>query len=191
MLAKLEDTGMQDLASTPAVADIDLKWYILFTEPNGEGRSTKYLRKRGFDPYVPHCKKETICTVRSMFGEYRRKRESYGPIFPGYLFLPLNWAWDFGPIHVCPGLRQQGSKFMAHDGQYCTLSNRDIGLLFKIEDALKSSPLPYKVGENVRIVDGAFMDRIAEITKLDDAERIELRDGIFRFIASATQIAPL
>ncbi len=161
--------------------DIDLKWHVLLTEPSRERVAAARLKGMGFGPYVPTFQKLTSYTVRSMFGVTRRKRLIERPLFPGYLFMPLNVAWSFGPMYDVPGLRvgerRNCSPFLKINGQFVTLSEDQMAIIREVTHRINNPEdlgLPYKVGDTVRILDGPFAERLAEISTLDDSERIML-----------------
>jgi transcription antitermination factor NusG len=197
MLENLENTDLKALAIGPIVADVELKNYVLLAEPNGEERARKFLKRHRFKPYVPMEKKVKTRVVHGVFGERRIKVETMRPIFSGYLFLPLNWDWDFGPVNACPGLRQEGSKFMRMIGEDglpkpVTLTDADMKKIRHIEETISPT---HKVGDRVTVVDGPFMDLVAEISKLDDRGRIELVMDFLgkktKFLANPSQITSL
>lgn len=190
MLANLENNpNMQAIVDGPTPStEIELRNFVLLTEPMGEKRAGRYLKKRGLNPYLPLFARVMVYNVRTMFGVSRRSRVVPWPIFPGLLFIPLNMAWNFGPIHEAPGIRQQGSKFMKCDGHYRTVSVEDMAIIRGIEERLANPDLPglpYRIGDKVTILNGPFADRVVEIAKLDDVERIEL---LMDFLGQKTKI---
>lgn len=194
MLARIDDAIAGLVPPVPS-PNIELRWHVLLTEPSCERKAEANLRRQGFKPYVPVEKTVEYRHVRSMFGVHRRAYDSVRPIFRGYLFLPLNVAWSFGPIYTTPGLRQNGHPFLQHCDRYAILDDVAIELIRKVEEALHNPELPglpYKVGDKVRVVEGAFLDFVAEIAQLHDAARIELLMDLLgqktKFFASAHQI---
>lgn len=168
-----ESEGVQHLVTGPVPTDIDLRHFVLLTEPNGEVRARDALKRRGFDPYVPIEEFTSYRTIHKFFGVGRRKVEGARPIFRGYLFLPLNRAWSYGPVYGCPGVRQSGSPFLTINERPVTLSAVILERIRRIERSLmKPEKSPYKVGDPV-YVDG-FGDIIAKIHKLDDSGRIKV-----------------
>jgi hypothetical protein len=187
----LQNSAMHSLvpADDP---DIDLRYFVLFTEPMGERKAAGYLKDAGFNPWVPLYQRTMIYHVRKWGRLEPRSRRVPWPIFCGYLFLPLNRAWSFGPIERCPWLRQSGNKFMNWQGHYKTLSDKEFAQI-KAAEALANFSESYQVGDQVTILSGAFAGELGEISRLDDASRITLLVDIFngRFpaIVSADQIA--
>ena len=156
-------------------ADIELQHYVLVTEPGAEFKAERHLRADGWNPWVP---RETIIRnhkVRTYWGEVNRPRQVVRPIFRGYIIVPLNMAWSFGPLYSTPGLRQ--TPFLLICGKPAVLRPHDVQKLIDAESDLKDAPiqgLPYHVGDKVQITQGAFAGFTAEIARLDDEARIEL-----------------
>lgn len=180
-----------------ADASIDLRYFVMLTEPNKELRAEAHLREMGFDPFVPKETKLQNYGIRSGWAKAVRKREVVKPIFRGYLFLPLNMAWRIGPIYSCDGLRQNGRCFYVRNGRHVTLRPCDVEALRQAERVCAEIAKPgssYKVGQDVRVVDGPFAGFAMKIAKLDDAARIELLCDIFngstKLYASVDQIEP-
>jgi transcriptional antiterminator NusG len=162
MLAKTETT-------------VDLRHHVLVTEPGAEFKAQRHLKASGFDPWVPTEKIVQVRRVRTHWGEIGRKHNVIRPIFRGYVFVPLNMMWSFGPLYSTPGLRQ--SPFLLICGKPAIVPHHEVARLKSVEIDLKNAPvqgLPYVIGETVRITQGAFTGFTAEINRLDDRGRIEL-----------------
>jgi transcription antitermination factor NusG len=195
---KLDEVpGLAGMVEQREPSDIELRYFVMLTEPNKELSAERRLINSGFDAYVPKETKIVNYGVRSFGTTAIRKREVTRPIFRGYLFLPLNIAWSFGPIHRCEGLRPNGRCFYVHNGKHVTLSARDIALLRYIEEALAQAVITgceFKVGDKVRYAEGPLADIVLTIARLDDAERIELLSDLFKgsstLFASARQLLP-
>lgn len=179
-----------------AETQIDLRHYVLRTEPGAEFKAERHLKYAGFKPWVPS---ETLIQVRrtrTYWGEQGRKHEVTRPIFRGYVFIPLNAAWSFGPLYSTPGLCS--SPFLLICGNPAVVPPHEVERLQALEIGRKGSPvqrLPYKVGDNIQIMEGPFRGFTAEIAKLDDDARIELLMFILgaktKMHLSVEQIAPL
>lgn len=158
-----------------AETDVDLRHYVLLTEPGAEFKAHRHLRANGFDPYVPSERVTKFRSIRSMFGSFRREYEALRPIFRGYLILPLNMAWSFGPLYTTPGLRDH--PFLMICGKPAVLKDADVERLRGAEEVLKEAPiqgLAFRIGDAVRYLDGPFAGFAAQIIGLDDQHRIEL-----------------
>src|SRR5688572_20068074 len=110
---------------------VELRHYVILTEPNAEFRARDFLIARGFKPYVPLEDIVTIRSMRSFWGTHRRKVEGVRPLFRGYLFLPLNIAWSFGPLYEAPGLKRP-NPFLMHNDCKVIATDDDIELIKRI-----------------------------------------------------------
>jgi hypothetical protein len=181
----------------PEESAVDLRYFVMLTEPSKELRAEQNLKDLGFDPFVPKEIKIVNYGVRSGRSSAVRKREVIRPLFRGYLFLPLNRAWRFGPIYDCDGLRPNGRCFYTRNGEHVALRQCDVELLRQAERISAELAKPgsvYKPGQSVRMVDGPLSDIAMKIIKLDDDGRIELLCELFngssKQYASVEQIEP-
>lgn len=192
-----EVSGLQALVPFVEDSVIDLRYFVMLTEPNCELKARDHLKKvQGFDPYVPIEEYIALRTVRTRFGVKRCKVPSARPIFRGYLFLPLNRSWSFGNLYRTPGLRQNGHPFLMNNERPVVLDSLEVEKLKRIEYGLSHPErpvFPFKLGDRVKVMEGPFEDCIARISALDDAERITLLMEILgrktKFFATAFQIA--
>lgn len=165
----------------PAAVNIDLKNYILRAVPQKEGRVVRGLRRYGIEPYVPMEPYIAHYGVRTAFGTQRRERKGFRPIFPGYLITQFNLPWNSDWFRNIDGLFKH--PFLEFDGKPAVLYDHELDTIRALEVALRNPPipgLPFKVGDQVRIVDGPFMDMVAEIARIDSADRITLLLDLFR-----------
>jgi transcription antitermination factor NusG len=191
------DQAFNAVTPAPATEVSDLRYHVMLTEPNMEFRAERQLRDRGFDPFVPKETKVVNYGVRSGWTKAVRKRAVTRPIFRGYLFLPLNRAWSFGPIYDCDGLRKSGHCFYVRNGAHVVLSAPDVELLRQAERVSAELAQPgsvYKVGQKVRMIEGPLAELVMRIVRLDDAQRIELLCELFngssKQYASVDKIEP-
>ncbi len=149
----------------------DLRWHVLLCEPNQELKAAARLNELGFEAYVPSETLRKIREIRSLGSVFRKPYVMTRPIFPGYLFLLINMAWSFGPIHGVYGLRtgerQNLNPFLKKmNGDYAILSDEDMRKIRQAEDTIRNSVghgLPYKVGDSVKILE--FPDIPARIVR--------------------------
>ena len=194
---KLEQSADLRSLIEPCDPVVDLRYFVMLTEPNKELRAERNLKDMGFEPFVPKETKLVNYGVRSGRTSATRKREVIKPLFRGYLFLPLNRGWRFGPIYNCDGLRQNGRCFYVRNGEHVILCPRDVELLRQAERISAELAKPgsvYKPGQSVRMVEGPLSDIAMKIVGLDDDGRIELLCELFngssKQYASVDQIEP-
>jgi transcription elongation factor/antiterminator RfaH len=140
------------------------RWYLVRALTRREPLAAEQLQRQGFAIFLPRQPK----TVRHA----RRIRVTLAAYFPGYLFVELDLAkqrWrsingTLGVAHlVGPGERPSPvpkgvveALIEAADGQ----------------GVIEGTPL--QAGQTVRIVAGAFADKLAVIERLDDAGRVRV-----------------
>lgn len=75
------------------------------------------------------------------------------------------------------GERSNTSPFLKINGEFATVSEAEMETIRSVVHS-KENPenhgLPYKVGDEVRILSGAFADALGEVVSLDDEQRIML-----------------
>jgi transcriptional antiterminator RfaH len=62
------------------------RWYVVHTQPNGEGRAVANLLRQGFSAYLPRYRRNR--------SHARRIESVVRPLFPRYLFVKLDTAHD-------------------------------------------------------------------------------------------------
>ena len=63
-----------------------MRWYVAYTQPNGEWKAVAHLRRQGFEAYLPLC--------RAIRRHARRKEVVRRPLFPRYVFVGFDLAAD-------------------------------------------------------------------------------------------------
>lgn len=153
-----------------------MNWWVLLSEPMRELFAAESLRRRGYRPYVPVERVTRTQTLRSAWGQsIRRTKVRNVPIFRGYIFCPV--APDTDPLYTAIGLRPDKGRFMRVGETPVIIDDNDIEMLRMAEKIVASQVipgLPYYLHQKVKITAGPLADRIAEISRLDKADRIEL-----------------
>ena len=143
------------------------RWYVAHTQPQGEARALVNLQRQGFTAYLPR--------FRGRRSHARRVETVAKPLFPRYLFVAMDVTRErwraihstFGVSHlVCsgdaptpvpPGVVE---AIRAHE-------DRDGWILL-------GTPRPIAVGEQVRVLDGAFADQIGLFAAMSDGQRVDV-----------------
>jgi transcriptional antiterminator RfaH len=141
-------------------------WYAVRTQTNAEVRAVAHLGNQGFEVYLPRYRKQR---------RHARKVEMVlRPLFPGYVFVRMDierqtWQSINGTVGVI-GLVQFGGKLAGVPV--------DIVEMIRMREdeggAVRLGPDRLKVGEHVRVRDGAFEDCVGILADVSDDERMIL-----------------
>lgn len=119
-------------------------WYIVYTYPNLEKRIYNDLERRNVKAYLP------LQHVIRQWSD--RKKELEVPMFPNYLFINFNERERFNLLKIAGIL-----KIITFEGKPAVLSDEEIENIRKFEQ-LEFEVEPTLVqGDEVLIVDGAFI----------------------------------
>jgi transcriptional antiterminator RfaH len=143
------------------------RWYVAQTQPNAEAKAVVHLSRQGFVTYLPRYLKRRR--------HARRVDVIAAPLFPRYLFIEIDISiqrWrsicsTVGVSHlVCTG----GAPTPVPDQVVTLLRNRedDAGLI-----RLDNRPA-FQVGDEIRILEGAFCDCIGLYNGMSDRDRITI-----------------
>ncbi len=139
------------------------QWFVVQTQPNSERRATEHLVRQGFDVYLPRYLKRR---------SHARKVEMVAAaLFPRYLFV----AFDPGvqrwrSIHSTLGVAQ----LICHGDRPVAIDSKIIADLRGREDerGLVRLERIFRAGEKIRVVGGAFSDRLGVFEGMSDSERV-------------------
>lgn len=157
-LANQSDGGSSRRSDAP-------RWYAVHTLPHRETGAARQLEFQGYRVFLPtHWK-----TIRHA----RRFRTVKAPFFPRYLFVRLDLERErWRPVNGTFGV---SSLVMAGD--------RPMPIPFGVVEALgaltdDSGTLSFtsimQAGQNVRILNGPFADRVGELVHAGDKERVQI-----------------
>ena len=143
------------------------RWYVVHTQPNGEGRADLNLRRQGFATYLPRYARRRR--------HARRQEVVRRPLFPRYLFVALDLARDrWRAVHSTFGVNRlvlAGEEPLAiPDGIIDAIRAREDG------EGLVALGLPAGVGpgSRVRLVDGIFADAKGVLERIADDRRVAI-----------------
>ena len=141
------------------------RWYVVQTQVNAEAKAAAGLVRQGFSTYLPRYQRRR---------SHARKIELVArPLFPRYLFVAIDVAaqrWraiqsTLGVSHlVCVGERPAAVE----NGVIDALKSREDEAGFI---ALARRPA-FSPGDEVRIVEGAFIDSLALVEDASDHHRV-------------------
>lgn len=140
------------------------QWFVVQTQPNSEHRAAAHLNRQGFKVYCPRCLKR-----RSHAGKVDMVA---APLFPRYLFVAIDLVTQqWRSIRSTFGV----SQLVCHGDRPAVLADDVIADLRRREDErglVQLDRSAFKPGETVRVVGGAFTDRLGMFEAMGDSERV-------------------
>jgi transcriptional antiterminator RfaH len=146
-------------------------WYAIQTKPRKEEAVLASLGRAGLESYCPRMRR-------------RRRRQGKRileaiPLFPGYLFVRLQFPRDYAGIRWTPGL----VRIVSHAGMPARIGEEVLEGIRRMERAggLRIPALRLKPGSRVRVVEGPFTGFEGLVTThLSGGERIRILLELFR-----------
>jgi len=129
-------------------------WYVVMSKPRGEELAHQQLANQGFDVYLPLCARAV-----------RRRDRHFTvvlPMFPRYLFVrPSHEEQGIGSIRSTVGVQQ----LVRFGTEFAMASESLVADIKAMEARLRdgSDSLPFKVGDEVEITEGAFAGVTAKV----------------------------
>jgi transcriptional antiterminator RfaH len=141
------------------------RWYVVHTQPNGEGRADLNLRRQGFATYLPRYARRRR--------HARRQEVVKRPLFPRYLFVALDLARDrWRAVHSTFGV----NRLVLAGEEPLPVPESIVEEIRAREgaDGLVALGLPSGVGPGspVRLVDGIFADAKGVVERIADDRRV-------------------
>ena len=144
-----------------------LRWYVVHTQPRGEGTALRHLKRQGFAAFLPEYLKRR--------SHARRLDWVRAPLFPRYLFVAMDVAsarWraiasTMGVSHlVCNGEEPAAVPRGVVEDIRARIGE---GGLVKLEPHI-----PFRPGDAVKVLVGAFADQIGFFQCATDEARVVL-----------------
>ncbi len=143
------------------------RWFVAHTHPHAETKATAHLNRQGFDIYFPRYLKRRR--------HARRIETVAAPLFPRYLFVAIDlgvqrWRSVYSTVGV--------SRLVCNGDDPTPVPDGIVEALRKREDAngfikLGSRP-PFRAGDKVRVLDGAFTSCLGLFEGMAERERIAI-----------------
>lgn len=137
-------------------------WLVVQTHPHKEAFAVLNLERQNFTTYAP--------VIHKRVRHARRTEDVLRPLFPGYVFVkPGQLSTALRPLQGTFGVRCiiGGDRPSLLSGDFiASLRAREIDGVIVRPDS------PYRAGQPVRMVGGAFDGLVATILGLDDNGRI-------------------
>ena len=134
------------------------QWRVVYTRPRWEKKVNGLLQQKGIESYCPVIKKESQWADRKKTVEW--------PLFSGYLFVKVNAREELA-VRETTGV----INFVYHCGKPAVLHESIIGevraYLQEYDDLEAVHIQDLKVGDTVKITNGAFTNHLGEVVKLE------------------------
>lgn len=162
-------------------------WYVIVVQPNAEFATVERLHDASIRSYCP--KVYRWVATKQLLANGQRKMEKHPrPMFPGYLLIDRRRGQDhFGTPLAVKGVRDYlwREAIDRHGNatrEPCWIPDAlyDAMLAREAEgEAAKKPKSQFKVGEQLRVIDGSFRDFLAEVEEIDDRGRVRVLIDIF------------
>jgi transcriptional antiterminator RfaH len=143
------------------------RWFVAHTHPHAETKATAHLNRQGFDIYFPRYLKRRR--------HARRIETVVAPLFPRYLFVAIDlnvqrWRSIYSTVGVSRLVCNGDDPTPVPNGIVDGLKNReDANGLIKLD----SRP-PFRAGDAIRVLDGAFSSCLGLFEGMAERERIAI-----------------
>ncbi len=148
------------------IDDRGSQWYVAQTHPRCEAKAAEHLKRQGFGVYLPHfCKKRRHA---------RRVDTVNAPLFPRYLFVSVDIATQrWLAIRSTVGI----TRLICNGDAPAVVQRNILDALRQREDEngfIKLERRPFRLGEELRVLDGAFTGTLGLFEGMSDNERITI-----------------
>jgi transcriptional antiterminator RfaH len=143
------------------------RWFVAHTHPHAEGKATAHLNRQGFEIYFPRYLKRRR--------HARRIETVAAPLFPRYLFVAVDlnlqrWRSIYSTVGVTRLVCSGDDPTPVPDGIVEALKGReDANGFIKLD----SRP-PFRAGDKVRVLDGAFTSCLGLFEGMAERERVAI-----------------
>jgi transcriptional antiterminator RfaH len=147
-------------------ATADAQWFVAQTHPRAEAKAAAQLMRQGFHVYLPRFSKRR---------RHARRVDIVGaPLFPRYLFVSVDLATQrWLSIRSTVGV----ARLICNGDAPAVVQNCIVDDLKQHEDEhgfIKLQKRPFRIGEELRVVEGAFTGTLGLYEGMSDAERITI-----------------
>ncbi len=160
-------------------------WAVVNTQSHRERLALSNLERQEFRAYCP--------LIVKRIRHARRSSDVLRPMFPGYLFVQITPDQRWHRIQSTSGVR----SLIRFGNQLGLLDNDFISSLKarEIDGAVVRPASPYRIGQRIRIVGGAFDALVATIIEMDEKDRLvvlmDLLNGKIRVKVESLGVATL
>ena len=141
-------------------------WYVALLKPNGFERAVANLTRQGFETFMP-MQRKTVRHARQLTNVFR-------PVFSGYLFIRFGKnRSDWRKINSTFGVSRLVSFEKSIPAAVPQALINGLQARCDAKNCLQP-PDDLRIGEQVRMVSGAFAGFVGEVEKLIGDDRIRL-----------------
>jgi transcriptional antiterminator RfaH len=142
-------------------------WFVVYTQPNAEGRALANLARQGYETYLPRYKRRRA--------HARKVDVVERPLFPRYLFVALDlmrarWRPILSTFGVCDLVRNGDAPMPLPAGVVDDIRASEATRAFDAVDPLAGA----RAGADVRILRGPFADLIGKLQSAAESDRVVL-----------------
>ena len=147
--------------------ELQSRWFVAHTHPHGEAKATAHLNRQGFEIYFPRYLKRRR--------HARRVETVAAPLFPRYLFVAIDlgvqrWRSIYSTVGVSRLVCNGDDPTPVPGGIVEALKSReDVNGFIKLD----SRP-PFRAGDKIRVLDGAFSSCLGLFEGMAERERIAI-----------------
>lgn len=154
------------------------KWYAVYTLPRAEKKLGRLFQKYRISAFLPTIIKKTKWSDRW--------KETESPLFSSYIFVNITFWKEKGKVLQLPG----SHHFIFAKGKPAEIPQEDIDTLKimveQFPDRTKTErEEAFQPGKKVKIMTGAFKDRIVEIVKLQTKVMVLVRLPMMNQVVTA------
>lgn len=165
------------MSKTEEFIDIP-KWYAVYTLPRAEKKLGQLFKKYRISSFLPTVTRKTKWSDRW--------KEIESPLFSSYIFVNIEFWKEKGKVLQLPG----SHHFIFAKGKPAEIPQEDIDTLkIMVEsfpDRLKTEKEEaFQPGKKVKILSGAFKDRVAEIVKFQTKVTVLVRFPMMNQVVTA------
>jgi transcriptional antiterminator RfaH len=143
------------------------RWFVAHTHPHAESKAATHLSRQGFEIYLPRYLKRRR--------HARRIETVVAPLFPRYLFVAIDvnvqrWRSIYSTVGVNRLVCNGDDPTPVPEGVVEALRQReDTNGFIKLD----TRP-PFRAGEKIRVLDGAFLSCLGLFEGTAERERIAI-----------------
>lgn len=142
------------------------QWYVAQTHPRSEAKAAEQLQRQGFSTYLPRFSKRRR--------HARRVDVVAVPLFPRYLFVSVDMATQrWLSIRSTVGV----TRLICNGDVPAAVHGSIVEALRQREDErgfIQLAQRPFRMGEELRVLDGAFTGTLGMFEGMTDNERVTI-----------------